>query len=122
MKRKPWRRSLGTSDERFAFKLGVLAADGVTCVMHGVSRCEGELQAAHVIPKRKLRVLGFGSEVIYSADAAMTLCQRHHNRHDWALEHVPYELVPKRCQEFVIAFGLSTLLERTYGQLDRPDS
>ena len=59
----------------------------------------------HVIPKQRLKREGYGPEVVYSADAAFTLCERHHNRHDNFLERVPDGLVPERCRRFAVAYG-----------------
>ena len=117
IRRKRWRTSLGTPEQRLVFRLGVLTQDGFDCVMHGQSDCTFDLQAAHIIPKRTLRDLGFGADVIYSVDAAMTLCERHHNRHDRGLERVPWDRLPDRCKEFVSRLGLQTLLERTYEEV-----
>jgi hypothetical protein len=115
LKRKPWRRALGTAEQRLAFKSAVLEADG-DCVMQGaVARyhrapyvvsvpapsCDGPLQAAHVIRKHTLRKLGYGADVVYSVDAAMTLCRAHHELHDSYSLRVPEELWPARCREFV---------------------
>lgn len=112
LKRKPWRKALGDPERRRSFKAAVLIRDG-DCVMRGRSLCNGELQAAHVIPKHRLRKLGYGADVVYSASSAMCLCERHHNRHDRWLERVPYAYVPKDCKVFVNALGLAEIFERT---------
>jgi len=113
MKRKPWRKALGTPEQRLAFRQAVLLADGYRCRMAGKSNCQGELQAAHVVSKEKLRRQGFGAETIYDPASAMTLCERHHNRHDRHLERVSYELLPQRCRDFLFGLGLTDVLRFT---------
>jgi len=136
LRRKPWRKALGTPAQRLAFRLGVLAADNMTCVMERDRfaaiqidgdlvkelslGCEGPLQACHIISKRKLRELGHGADTIYSVDAAFTACERHHRRHDMGYERVPWERLPARCKQFVSRLGLSVLLERTYEEVRPP--
>jgi hypothetical protein len=107
LKRKPWRRALGTPKQRQDFKWAVLRAD-TDCVMLRRSFCAGHLQAAHVIPKQRLRRLGYGADVVYSVDSAMCLCEYHHIRHDNFIERVPTELIPGRCRRFVRSLGLYT--------------
>ena len=102
--RKPWRRALGTAEQRLAFKRAVLEADG-DCLMVGIKLCEGPLQAAHVVPKQKLRRDGHGADVVYSVDAAVTLCRRHHEQWDRGfLPHVD-ALLPERCRRFAVQYG-----------------
>lgn len=113
LQRKPWRKALGSPEQRLSFKRRVHELDGGNCVMVGRSLCEGDLHAAHVIPKRRLREMGFGAEVVYDPASAMSLCFRHHNRHDMALEKVPYSYVPQRCKVFVQALNLAHVLKET---------
>ena len=113
LKRKP-REAFGTAEQRFWFKSRVHAEDG-GCVMVGRSLCHGSLQAAHVIPKQRLKREGYGPEVVYASDAAFTLCERHHNRHDNFLERVPDGLVPERCRRFAVAYGRPHDLSATRG-------
>ena len=99
------RKVFGDAQLWAQFKFGVAQADDFTCVMVGRSVCDGKLEAAHVLPKQRLKRAGYGAEVIYSLDAAFTLCARHHNRHDRGLERVPEALVPERCRRFAVAYG-----------------
>jgi len=116
LKRKPWRRALGTAEQRLRFKQAVLEADG-GCVMDGRrygfpvsmiagnNRCDGPLEAAHVIRKHTLRKRGYGADVIYSVDAAFTLCRAHHELHDSYALRVPDSLIPERCRRFAVHYG-----------------
>ena len=99
MKRKRW-KAVGNAELWAQFKFAVAAADAFTCVMVGRSACDGPLQACHVIPKQRLKRMGYGAEDIYSVDAAFTACRRHHTRHDSHLERIPDGLLPERCKEF----------------------
>ena len=117
LKRKPWRRALGTAEQRLAFKRAVLEADGGRCCMnrHGGERprsglrfgavCDGPLEAAHVIRKHVLRKRGYGADVVYSVDAAFTLCKAHHELHDSYALRVPDSLIPERCRRFAVQYG-----------------
>lgn len=112
--RKPWRKALGTAEQRLNFKRAVLEADGHRCLMnpryvwmadeppHG---CDGPLQAAHLIRKHTLRKQGYGAEVVYSVDAAFTLCRAHHQLHDSYALRVPDSLIPERCRRFAMHYG-----------------
>jgi HNH endonuclease len=108
LKRKPWRRALGTAEQRLRFKQAVLEADGHRCVYDknwfgDDECCDGPLQAAHVIRKHTLRKRGYGADVVYSVDAAFTLCRTHHQLHDSYALRVPDSLIPERCREFAKA-------------------
>ena len=103
LKRKPL-RLLGTAEQRYAFRKAVHAADW-GCVMRDFSRCDGPLDCAHVIPKQRLKKMGFGAGVVYSVDAAFLLCRRHHTRHDNHHERVPDSLIPERCRRFAVQYG-----------------
>ena len=114
LKRKPWRRALGTAEQRLAFKRAVLEADGHRCcVAHrhflgpGITSplCDGPLEAAHVIRKHVLRKRGYGVDVVYSVDAAFTLCKAHHELHDSYALRVPDSLIPERCRRFAVQYG-----------------
>jgi hypothetical protein len=122
LKRKPWRKALGTASQRLSFKREVLATDGECVMTTQLGRdwvrvkskvpCDGPLQAAHVIRKQTLRERGLGAEWVYSVDAAFTACQRHHERHDRGIERVPWDLLPARCQRFVQSLGLMHILQK----------
>jgi hypothetical protein len=123
LKRKPWRRALGTADQRLRFKQAVLEADGYRCVVCGEGRVDhsasGELtyylEAAHVVRKHTLRKRGYGADVVYSVDAAFTLCRDHHALHDSYALRVPDSLIPERCREFVKRIEADKLYERSTG-------
>lgn len=102
LKRTNWREFLGTREQRQEFRYRVFREDG-GCVMTGFGNavCDGPLDPAHVIPVQRLRRWGYGAEVVYSPDAAFTLCRKHHSRHDSGFEKVPESLWPARCREFV---------------------
>ena len=104
LKRKPWRRSLGTAEQRLRFKQAVLEADGHRCVVR-MFDCDGPLEAAHVIRKHTLRKRGYGADVVYSVDAAFTLCRAHHQLHDSYALRVPDSLIPERCRRFAVHYG-----------------
>ena len=109
LKRKPWRRALGTAEQRLAFKRSVLEADG-GCIMEPNFQvlgkaCDGPLEAAHVIRKHVLRKRGYGADVVYSVDAAFTLCKAHHELHDSYALRVPDSLIPERCRRFAVQYG-----------------
>ena len=112
LKRKPWRRALGTAEQRLAFKRAVLEADGRRCCMSLLNydwdencHCDGPLEAAHVIRKHVLRKRGYGADVVYSVDAAFTLCKAHHELHDSYALRVPDSLIPERCRRFAVQYG-----------------
>ena len=119
LRRKPWRKALGTAEQRLNFKRAVLEADGGECVLawpldsvyHPLparvwkSRCDGPLEAAHVIRKHTLRKLGYGADIVYSVDAAFTLCKAHHELHDSYALRVPDSLIPERCRRFAAMYG-----------------
>ena len=111
--RKQWRKALGTAEQRLRFKQAVLEADR-DCVMLRPYRgrdgelqddCDGPLEAAHIIRKHTLRKQGCGAEVVYSVDAAFTLCRAHHQLHDSYALRVPDSLIPDRCRRFAMHYG-----------------
>jgi hypothetical protein len=111
LKRKPWRKALGTPETRLSFKEAVCST---SCLMKDNSRvpCRGPLQAAHMLPKRLLRELGYGAEVIYDPASSVSLCEGHHTRHDFYVERVPAELLPVHVVQFAAELGLSYALRR----------
>jgi hypothetical protein len=142
LRRKPWRRALGTPEQRLTFKLAVLDADGHQCVMsRGTpfsspamedpstgktviparpperrnAGCDGPLEAAHILRKHTLRKRGYGADVVYSPASAFTLCRAHHQLHDSYALRVPDALIPERCREFVKRIEADKLYERSTG-------
>lgn len=91
----------------------VLMRDG--CVLKGVrdDRCEGDLQAHHVITQQQLRKRGL-SDVAWDVRNGMGLCERHHRRHTNATERIPYELVSAGTHEFAAELELGWLIDRYY--------
>lgn len=96
-----------------AFKRRVHELDGGYCVMLGRGLCDGPLDAAHVIPKSRLRDRGYGADVIYDERVAMSLCRRHHDRHDRCIEKVPFSYIPARCRDFLVELNLADVLRET---------
>ena len=46
-----------------------------------------------------------GADVVYSVDAAFTLCRAHHQLHDSYALRVPDSLIPERCRRFAVHYG-----------------
>ena len=107
LKRKPWRRALGTAEQRLLFRNAVLALDGGRCVMCRSQNVitQDPLDAAHIIRKHTLRKRGYGANIVYSPDAAFTLCRAHHELHDSYALRVPDSLIPERCRRFAVQYG-----------------
>lgn len=86
------------------------------------STWEDKLEGHHILPKRYLKRVAKErrlskeetERLLWSLANHMTLCGRHHNRHERALERVPAEVVPTRAWAFAESVGLTWVLGRIY--------
>lgn len=111
------RKTVGTVDQRLAFKLVVCHPDAV-CAVTDDGPCDGQLEAHHVVAQSWLR-RRYGNSpllplILWDTRNGMPLCRRHHDRHTLATRRVPFSaLTPEHC-EFIDAMGADSYVERTY--------
>jgi len=86
------------------------------CQVHeNRSLCEGNVQAAHLIPKQALRRRGL-HEYVWDPRNGIGACERAHRRSDSGLERFPVEVIPESAWEFARELGLEWYLEKLYGE------
>jgi hypothetical protein len=74
-----------------------------------IARIEGH----HVLAKRHLRTHNLESR-FWDQRNGIALCSYHHHRHEWALQRVPYGLLPACAIEFASEVELLSKLEMEY--------
>lgn len=110
------RATVGTVDQRLAFKLTVCHPDAV-CAVTDDGPCDGQLEAHHVVSQQWLKKRWDGAMlalVLWDPANGMALCERHHRRHTNAVRRVPLAaLTPAHC-EFIHMVDAELYVERTY--------
>lgn len=71
------------------------------------------VEGHHVLAKRHLKREGFTGR-LWDTRNGMGLCRYHHQRHEHAIQRVPYALVPDCALEFAAELGLEHVVEREY--------
>lgn len=71
------------------------------------------IEGHHVVAKRHLKVEGFASR-LWDTRNCVGLCFYHHQRHENAVQRVPYALLPAGALEFALEVGLEHKLLREY--------
>jgi hypothetical protein len=116
------RRTIGTRDQREAFKRRV--CQGATCDVRDDGPCDGDLQAHHVVPQQAIRraavELGLDdrqlASLITDPRNGVAVCRRHHDRHTLARRRLPLSLIGRKHRQFAAELGLERLIDKTYRQ------
>jgi len=111
--RKPWR-------PRRRKPVGVIEADiwreglgGCAVCRQEGGKCEGRVQAHHIIRKSTLLALGFHDFVMDKRNR-LAVCEHRHEQHTCAHRLIPRRLLPASVFEFAEELGLGWYLDRHY--------
>lgn len=110
LKRNPPRRRDGVVSIIWRRDLGPC----VVCPAEGAT-CRGPVTGHHIIPKSKLRDLGFAAYLMDLRNR-LAVCEYRHEQHTTAYKLIPRELLPASVFEFADELGLGWYLDRHYKQ------
>lgn len=106
----PARRTVQAKNAAALFHHTVCAEPCIGLQLEG-HRCDGRLQAMHVVPKQTLRRRNLG-HLRYDPLNGIAGCERIHRRHDLKVELIPRALLPQRCIDWAATHNLSDALDR----------